>query len=248
MVFVAPEPPITPLGTVPEASDPRFAMGELPAFRRSGHRPDCSASNFLDMAHFPFVHAATFGAGEAGEVPPYTVARDGWSFTAAYEHQFAHREDPGVAAGARPLIQTRRLTYRFSAPFHLRLRIDFIEAGGSNVIGLFIQPETAERCRLFTTLWRDDLDGVILPGWPRPFSSKRPSSARTFGSKRSYRDLVLPLDPRVEVHTRADRITLELRRSWPIWSKWQPRERRHGRRPSRAGPPGGPATGIRHRG
>jgi len=64
-----------------------------------------------------------------------------------------------VAEGTRPLLQHRRLTYRYDAPFHLVLRIEFLEAGGSNVIGFFLQPETADSCRLYTTLWRDDLDG-----------------------------------------------------------------------------------------
>ena len=87
------------------------------------------ADNFLDVAHFPYVHAGTFGADEAAEVPQYAVARDGWSFTMSYEHSFANREDPAVASGVRPLVQHRRLAYRLDAPFHLTLRIDFTEAG-----------------------------------------------------------------------------------------------------------------------
>jgi phenylpropionate dioxygenase-like ring-hydroxylating dioxygenase large terminal subunit len=120
-------------------------------------------------------------------------------------------EDPGVVAGLRPLVQTRRLTYQLCAPFHLRLRIDFVDAGGSNVIGFFIQPETDQTCRLFTTLWRDDLDG----------DEARMAEAVDFELEvlredlriqEGYRELVLPLDPTAEVHTRADRATLELRR------------------------------------
>ena len=158
MVFLAPEDPITPLGSIPEDADASFLVGELPTVRTRGSA-GLLADNFLDVAHFPYVHAGTFGAEEAAEVPPFAVARDGWSFTVSYEHSFANREDPGVAAGVRPLIQTRRLTYVLEAPFHLRLRIDFLDSGGSNVIGFFIQPETDETCRLFTTLWRDDLEG-----------------------------------------------------------------------------------------
>ena len=170
-------------------------VGELPTLRARGNA-GLLADNFLDMAHFPFVHAGTFGADEAAEVPPYSVARDGWSFTVAYEHQFAHREDPGVAAGLRPLIQTRRLTYQLCAPFHLRLRIDFLDAGGSNVIGFFIQPETAETCRLYTTLWRDDLGGRSADAWRRRSNSRWPCCARTCAIQEAYHDLVLPLDPR----------------------------------------------------
>ncbi len=210
MVFLAPEDPIAPLGSIPEADDPSFMAGELPTMTTRGSA-GLLADNFLDVAHFPFVHAGTFGADEAAEVPQYTVARDDWSFSMQYEHSFNNREDPAVAAGTRPLVQTRRLSYRLSAPFHLRLRIDFVEAGGSNVIGFFIQPETADTCRLFTTLWRDDLDG----------DRQRMNNAVAFEVEvleedlkiqTAFHELVLPLAPGDEVHTRADRTTLELRR------------------------------------
>jgi phenylpropionate dioxygenase-like ring-hydroxylating dioxygenase large terminal subunit len=210
LVFVAPEAPLAPLGQIPEADDPTFQEGQLPTFRARASA-GLMADNFLDVAHFPFVHAGTFGADEAAEVVNYTVARDGWSFTVAYEHPFAHREDPGVAAGIRPLVQTRRLTYTLSAPFHLRLRIDFVDSGGSNVIGFFISPESDETCRLFTTLWRDDLGG----------DDDRMADAVAFeveilredlAVQERYHELVLPLEPSAEVHTRADRATLELRR------------------------------------
>ena len=210
MVFLAPEAPLSPLGSIPEADDASFMEGLLPTIRARSSA-GLLADNFLDIAHFPFVHGGTFGTDEAAEVVPFTVTRDDWSFTVSYEHPFAHREDPGVAAGLRPLIQTRRLTYRLSAPFHLRLRIDFVDAGGSNVIGFFIQPETDETCRLFTTLWRDDLAG----------DPTRMADAVAFEVavlredlrvQEAYHELVLPLDPTAEVHTRADRATLELRR------------------------------------
>jgi phenylpropionate dioxygenase-like ring-hydroxylating dioxygenase large terminal subunit len=210
IVFLAPDDPIAPLGTLPEADDPSFMVGQLPTLRARGNA-GLLADNFLDMAHFPFVHAGTFGADEAAEVPPYAVARDGWSFTVAYEHQFAHREDPGVAAGLRPLVQTRRLTYQLCAPFHLRLRIDFLDSGGSNVIGFFIQPETAETCRLYTTVWRNDLEGD-RHRMEEAIEFEVAVLREDLRVQEAYHELVLPLDPRDEVHTRADRTTLELRR------------------------------------
>jgi len=210
MVFLAPEDPIAPLGSIPEADDPSFEAGELPTLVARASA-GLLADNFLDVAHFPFVHAGTFGADEAAEVPQYAVARDDWSFTMSYEHSFANREDPGVAAGVRPLVQTRRLSYRLTAPFHLRLRIDFLEAGGTNVVGFFIQPQSADSCRLFTTLWRDDLSG----------DAGRMAEAIAFEVavlredlliQEAFDELVLPLERTAEVHTRADRTTLELRR------------------------------------
>jgi vanillate O-demethylase monooxygenase subunit len=210
LVFLAPEEPIAPLGSIPEAADPSFEVGELPTLAARASA-GLLADNFLDVAHFPFVHAGTFGAGEAAEVPQYAVARDEWSFTMSYEHQFANREDPGVAAGIRPLVQTRRLSYRLSAPFHLRLRIDFVEAGGTNVIGFFIQPETADSCRLFTTLWRNDLGGDPVR-LAEAVEFEVAVLHEDLRIQESFHELVLPLALTAEVHTRADRTTLELRR------------------------------------
>ena len=210
IVFLAPEDPIAPLGSIPEADDPSFEVGELPTLAARASA-GLLADNFLDVAHFPFVHTGTFGADEAAEVPQYAVARDDWSFTMSYEHAFANREDPGVATGVRPLVQTRRLSYRLSAPFHLRLRIDFVEAQGTNVIGFFIQPETADSCRLFTTLWRDDLSGDRAR-MDEAVEFEVAVLREDLRIQESFHELVLPLEPTAEVHTRADRTTLELRR------------------------------------
>ncbi|MGC8470739.1 MAG: Rieske 2Fe-2S domain-containing protein [Acidimicrobiales bacterium] len=203
------------LPDVAESHDPAFMAGDLPVLWASASA-GMLADNFLDMAHFPFVHRATFGAGER-LVPQIRVERDAqdargrWSFTAVSEHPFLNREDPGVAAGLRPLEQRRRVTYRVHAPFHLVLRIDFLDAGGTNVIGFFLQPETGDRCRIFSTIWRDDLGHD--PG--------RMADAVGFEVKVIEEDLAvqeaydarfLALDPTAEVHTRADRTTLELRR------------------------------------
>jgi vanillate O-demethylase monooxygenase subunit len=210
IVFLAPEEPIAPLGSIPEADDPSFEVGELPTLVARASA-GLLADNFLDVAHFPFVHAGTFGADEAAEVPQYAVARDDWSFTMSYEHPFANREDPGVAAGVRPLVQTRRLSYRLSAPFHLRLRIDFVEAQGTNVIGFFIQPETADSCRLFTTLWRDDVSGDPVR-MAEAVEFEVAVLREDLRIQESFYELALPLELTAEVHTRADRTTLELRR------------------------------------
>jgi hypothetical protein len=144
-------------------------------------------------------------------VPGYTVERGEFGFSATYEHEFANREDPGVATGERPLIQRRRLTYRYSAPFHLELEIEFLDAGGVNVIGFFLTPEDDEMVRIYSSLWRNDLGG----------SAQRMREAIDFEVavidedlriQSRYERLEMPLDVTAEVHTRADRTTLEFRR------------------------------------
>ncbi|HSN03117.1 MAG TPA: aromatic ring-hydroxylating dioxygenase subunit alpha [Acidimicrobiales bacterium] len=210
MLFIAPEEPLTPRPRIAAAEDAAFLRGDLAVIETRASAA-LLADNFLDMAHFPFIHKGTFGADEAREVPNYSVTRDGYPFEAAYEHDFAHREDPGVAAGLRPLVQRRRLTYRYVAPFHLELAIDFLDAGGTNVIGFFLSPIDDERVRIYSSLWRNDLDGSI----------ERMREAIDFEVAVIDEDLALqsrmevlsmPLDITSEVHTRADKTTVELRR------------------------------------
>ena len=210
LVFMAPETPLIDLPEIPEAEDPSFMVGHLePISARAS--VGLLADNFLDMAHFPFVHRGTFGADESAAIDPYRLQRTGWSFQAAYEHAFANREDPAVAEGRRPLVQRRRLTYRYHAPFHLVLRIDFLDAGGTNVIGLFLQPESADRCRIYSTLWRDDLGGDRVK-LAEAVAFEQAVLVEDLVVQEAYDELVLPLDPTVELHTRADRTTVELRR------------------------------------
>ncbi len=231
MIFVCLDDPLpgVELPEVPEDDDPTFARGELPVVRaRAG--AGLLADNFLDTAHFPFVHAGTFGAGEERLVGRFDVIREPGQlcFTAGYEHAFANREDPGVASGERPLIQTRRLTYRYVAPFHLTLRIDYVEAGGTNTIGFFVSPLDEEHCDIFSVLWRNDLGGD-----PARMQEAVDFEVQVLSEdlrvQEAMRSLPLPLIGAVradtsgdgsqapdlglgEIHTRADRTTVELRR------------------------------------
>jgi vanillate O-demethylase monooxygenase subunit len=210
MVFVAPESPLTPLPTLEAHDDPRFVRGDLePIVTRAN--AGLLADNFLDMAHFAFVHVGTFGAGEATQVGAYDLERDGYSFRAVYEHDFANREDPGVAQGIRPLVQRRRLTYRYVAPYHLELALDFLDAGGTNVIGFFLVPIDEDTVKIYSSIWRDDLGG----------SPERLRAAVDFevavvnedlALQSRFHDLSLPLDVTAEIHVKADKTTLELRR------------------------------------
>ena len=86
-----------------------------------------------------------------------------------------------------------------------------MEAGGTNVLDFFVQPEDDDACRLYTLLHRNDLDG----------DAHQLADCVAFETKVLEEDLVLqeryadrrlPLDPTAEVHVRADRPAVELRR------------------------------------
>ena len=209
MVFIAPEAPVTQLLDIPEAVDPTFVHGALePVTARVG--AGLMIDNFCDMAHFPFVHAATIGTPESSTFE-LTVEREGLGMKAHSRHPFPNREDPGVAAGLRPLLQERILEYRYRAPFSICLRIDYVEAGGTNVLDFYVQPEADEQCRIYTTVHRNDLDGDESR-MAECVAFERKILDEDLGLQEQYRDRRLPLDLTTEVHVKADRMTIELRR------------------------------------
>lgn len=209
LIFLAPKEPNAPIIEISEATDSAFMAGYLVPKNARQH---CGylADNFLDMAHFPFVHTQTFGDEATRLVDNYEIISKLGGFTARYAHQFANREDPGVALGERELIQRRELIYTYVAPFSLSLRISFLEADGVNMIGFFISPVRDGVSRLFCILWRNDMNG----------SQAAMDEAVAFEERVLQEDLLLheqyktdgfPLDLRLEVHTKADRITVALR-------------------------------------
>ena len=164
---------VTELLDVPEADDPAFTHGALEPIRaRVG--AGLMIDNFLDMAHFPFVHAATIGTPES-ETFEFTVERDGLGMQRA--------QPPPVPAPRRSRVsrrasgrwcRTRALEYRYRAPFSICLRIDYVEAGGTNVLDFYVQPEDDDHCRIYTTVHRNDLDGD-----PHGMAEASRSSARS---------------------------------------------------------------------
>ena len=94
-MFIAIDEPVTPPPTLLAASDPGFEVGDLAVISTRGSAATVS-DIFLDVAHFFFVHAVTFGADEFCEVPTYSGKGNDVGFRATYEHEFVNREDVGA--------------------------------------------------------------------------------------------------------------------------------------------------------
>jgi phenylpropionate dioxygenase-like ring-hydroxylating dioxygenase large terminal subunit len=158
LVWLAPDEPFSEIMDLPEADADGFdSMWLAPADGAAA--AGLLADNFLDTAHFPFVHAGTIGAGEDLVVPPYRVEPDGDGFRVVMDQEVANPEDPGVAAGIRPLIQRRVSTYSYRPPFMLRLHMTYPDAGITNVVYFCLQPRELDSTRVYTRLLRDDLGG-----------------------------------------------------------------------------------------
>jgi phenylpropionate dioxygenase-like ring-hydroxylating dioxygenase large terminal subunit len=215
LVWLAPaEPADVPL-EVPEAADRRFVTGWLHPDRSAGPAGPL-ADNFLDVAHFPFVHAGTFGAADEFEVPAYDVTDVPGGFESVQEQWFDNPQDPGVATGERPLRQRRRAHYVYRAPFQLRLRLDVLDTGATTTVLFLLQPEDADSTRIYSCLLLSDGPGRPLPS-PAAVAEQVAFEERVLAEDLTLQARMqstgLPLVLRDELHVRADRLGVALRRA-----------------------------------
>ena len=208
LVWVSPEPPMVDLVEVPEWDDPTFTIVPLPPLDWSAGAGQMT-DNFLDLAHFPFVHPVTFGDPSATTVPDYQVRRSGFGFTTTHRHSTRAIGDPGDEETAN--VNERVDTFVYQAPFTIRLRIEYMAEDVVLTILFFHQPVDATTTRLYCYDLRNDIaDGRTTADDARDFQLAVAAEDRALLER--MRDKSIPLDPQREVHTRADRITLEMRR------------------------------------
>ena len=209
LVYVALEPPVADVIDIPEWGAPDLTPVWLPPQRvrvGAGQFID----NFLDFAHFPFVHAGTFGAGEDERVGDYDVERRPGGLRVRYEHVIENHEDPGVTTGERPLLQPRVMDFTYQVPFTARLRIELPLPGVENTIVAWAVPVSADESVLHHVLLRNDIADATQADHAASYElSVLAEDLRTL-EHLPNRDLTLDLPS--QVHTRADRITVELRR------------------------------------
>jgi phenylpropionate dioxygenase-like ring-hydroxylating dioxygenase large terminal subunit len=214
LVWLAPSAPVVDLFDDPDAEDAGYVGAWLPPVR-TGANAGFVADNFLDVAHFPFVHAGTFGAGEEKVVPAYGVVDEPWGFRSVQDQWFDNPEDPGVAAGLRPVRQRRRATYVYRAPFQLLLRLAELDAGAVKTILFFVQPETLTSTRIYTKMLLHGIGGVARPG-PEVVAREVAFEEAVLAEDLALQEHVtlpgLPLSNRAELHVRADRLGVALRR------------------------------------
>ncbi len=214
LVWLAPEEPLVPLFDDPDAEDAAYVGGWLPP-ERTPASAGAVADNFLDVAHFPFVHAGTFGAAEAKAVDGYEVSVDADGCRSAQVQWFDNPGDPGVAAGVRPLRQRRRASYVYRAPFQLLLRLTELDAGAVKTILFFAQPEDLRSTRIYTKMLLHGIGGVADPD-PATLAAEIAFEQAVLAEDLALQcGMVLPglpLRPRDELHVRADRLGVALRR------------------------------------
>lgn len=210
LVWLAPLEPVTPLPEVPEHDDASFVNCPLPPSdwnASAGQMTD----NFLDLGHLPFLHAATFGEEDDRVVSNYTLERDGWKFTARHRHVTWALAD-SLDSREQHRTVDRENFFTFTPPHHVHLRISYLDEDAVLTISFCHQPVNATTTRLYCVDYRNDID----PGDDDAradtvgFQLAVAEEDRAF-LERMWRKAI-PLHPRAEYHSKADRITLEMRR------------------------------------
>ncbi len=208
LVWIAPQPALTDVIEVPEWDDPAFTVVALPTLEWNAGAAQMT-DNFLDLAHFPYLHSSTFGDPNTTTVADYEIERRGLGFTTEYRNTTRAIGDPG-SIGA-PIVDARFDTFVYSAPFTIRLRIEYPAENVVLTILFFHQPVDAETTRLYCFDLRNDInDGRTTVEDARAFQLAVAAEDRHMVERLA--DKSIPLDTTREVHTRADRITLEMRR------------------------------------
>lgn len=167
--------------------------------------------NFLDAAHFPFVHTATFGVDEASEVHDRGIARDGWAVETIFDTWYRNGDDPLVATGEHEAIQPQVLTKRGLASTTVVLTLGFPVTGATLAILFVCTPETATATRVYKMISRNDFggDAARMTGC---VVEEDEILREDLSILERYHEMSLHLDPRVELHTKADRLSLAWRR------------------------------------
>jgi phenylpropionate dioxygenase-like ring-hydroxylating dioxygenase large terminal subunit len=214
-IWIAPQKPIRDLIEDADDANPLFAQGWLiPDI--SGSPAAVLAENFLDVAHFPFVHFGTFGAAEEPIVPRYDVElhADGGGLSSVQEQWFDNPEDPGVIAGIREVRQRRRATYTYRWPFQLTLQLEELDAGAVKTILFWLQPEDAASTRIYTKMLLHNIGGIATPG-PDVVKNEVDFEVAVLAEdlvlQRAMSVPGLPLTASDEAHVRSDRNGVMLR-------------------------------------
>lgn len=197
--------PMGDLVSIPEAdeADRRYIGCGAVAVRASGLR---IVENFLDMAHFPFVHTDILGAEPHTEVNSYDVeirrdVDEVWAVNCTFFQ-------PQAAMSASGGITTQYM-YRVASPFvTLLYKTCPLAENRWDIICLFIQPVDPGHCRVHPVMFLID-DATSQAALTR-FQQLIFLQDRII--LENQRPILLPLEPRSEIPTRADLTSVVYRR------------------------------------
>ena len=204
-LWTSPGKPNRTLFSIPEADEPGRRLVDCGSVRVKCS-PLRAVENFLDIAHFPFVHTDILGAEPHTEVARYEVnihedVEEIWATKVKFfQPQAAQSADGGIITDYmyRVAAPTTAVLYKTSPP----------RPGAWDVITLFVQPLTEELCEVWPwmALYDDETEQADLVNFQQMiFMQDRSILENQIPRK-------LPLDPGLEAPTQADMTSVAYRR------------------------------------
>ncbi len=204
-LWTCPGTPMDDLFTIPEADTAGRQLVDVGSVRVKCS-PLRAVENFLDIAHFPFVHTDILGAEPHTEVARYNVdiredANEVWATKVKFfQPQAAKSAEGGI---------TTEYMYRVASPTCAVLYKTCPPRPGEwDVITLFVQPLNEEWCEVWPwmALYDDDSTMAEMVSFQQLiFMQDRSILENQIPTK-------LPLDPGMEVPTQADLTSIAYRR------------------------------------
>jgi phenylpropionate dioxygenase-like ring-hydroxylating dioxygenase large terminal subunit len=208
LIWLATLPPRAPLPELAGWDDDEFMVATCETVRT----PVSAAQlidNFMDAAHFPFVHAATFGVDGAFDVANDEVEREGWVVRSTFTAPYQNHDDPLVATGEHPLVQPHSVIKIGYAGCNATLELRFPLTGGAFGIAYACQPETATSTRVYKVMARNDVDRAAME---RSVKDEDVILQEDLAILERFDRMGVDLDLTTEVHTKADRLSVAWRR------------------------------------
>ncbi len=155
LIWVALDEPAEPIPAIAQDADPAFRRINtgVETWHTAATR---MVDNFLDIAHFPWVHVGTFGRGQATEVPPIDIVELDEHFTGyAYEVDAANPAEAVSTSGSDAEVVHRHMSTGYALPLLVRSTIRY--ADGLEHILLLCSTPADDDTSLFTfVVWRND--------------------------------------------------------------------------------------------
>ncbi|NYF80859.1 Rieske 2Fe-2S domain-containing protein [Granulicella arctica] len=209
LIWTCLRPDLTTIGadipSMPHWDDPGFQQITCPPIDIFGFAGR-QIEGFLDVAHFGFVHADTFGDSNNTVVPPYRPIATKKGFEVEYRSSVGNYPIGATERGSSGFEWLRH--FRVHLPFTATLVVHFPNEGRLSIMNA-ASPVSAKVTRLFAPIARNyDTD--------LPVQDVYDFNLRVFEEDKaiveSQKPECLPLDSRMEAHILADRSSIAYRR------------------------------------
>ena len=194
LVWVALEEPQAPMSSFPE--DCEYSRPELRSFYLNTYDWPIDASrameNFLDVAHFGFVHDGSLGDQGQTLVTPHDVKS--YDFEIRYDYTQLQPGDPTTGGDVEIVLR-----FLYQAPFTVHIKREASQTKWS-CVSLFIAPLSETRCRVFVTIIRNfDLDPALDKAYASFVDSALKEDEMILANVHPEE---IPIDLREELHIR----------------------------------------------